>query len=295
MPALSPFTQEITMAHPILITGASGTIGRELVQQLKDAGATVIAGSSSGKTMAGVASRHVDFNEPASLATAFAGIDTLFLLLPLQADMVTLARNAVAAAKAAGVKHIVRSSGAGADPASPFAIARVQGEIDQLVIDSGIAYTLTRPNSFMQNYVNFYGGMLRGGALYLPQGEGKLSLIDARDIAAVNAAILLQPAAHADKVYTLTGGEALSNADVARFASEVTGKPVVYVPVSDEAGIAAMREMGMDAWTVEVMMSLNKVIQAGYAAGVSADVQAITGKAPRRFADFARESVAAWQ
>ena len=138
------------MSSTILVSGATGTIGRELVQQLKAFGAHVIAGSSSGKTIEGVETRRVDFADAASLASALQDVDTLFLLLPLQADMVQLASNAVAAARTARVKHIVRSSGAGADPASPVSIARVQGQVDQLVIDSGIAWTLTRPNCFIR-------------------------------------------------------------------------------------------------------------------------------------------------
>ena len=99
--------------NTILVTGATGTIGRELVQQFKAFGAHVIAGSSSGKTIGGVETRRVDFADAASLASALQDVDALFLLLPLQANMAQLASNAVAAARTAGVKHIVRSSGAG--------------------------------------------------------------------------------------------------------------------------------------------------------------------------------------
>jgi uncharacterized protein YbjT (DUF2867 family) len=275
------------MPNPILVTGATGNIGRELVKQLKAAGAHVIAGSPSGESVARlVETRHVDFVDPASLKRAFQGIDTLFLLFPLQANMVELARNAVAAAKAAGVKHIVRSSGAGADASSPVAIARVQGEIDQLVIDSGIAYTLLRPNSFMQNFLNFYAGMIRGGALYLPQGQGKVSFVDTRDIAAVAAAVLQQPADHAGKVYTLTGGEALSNADVAACIGAALGRTISYVP---------MRQAGMTAWSIETLMSLNRIIAAGYTAEVSPDVQRVLGRAPIRFDRFVADNLAAWR
>ncbi len=282
------------MANTILVTAASGNIGRELVQQLKAAGANVIAGSSSGKSTDGIPVRHVDFTNPASLQTAFTGIDTLFLLLPLVPEKVTLANNAIAAAKAAGVKHIVRSSGAGADPAAGFALPRLQGEIDQLIIESGIAYTLVRPNTFMQNFATYFAGMIQGGALYLPQGDGRISLIDVRDIAAVLALIVQNPTAHIGQAYTLTGATAISNADAIKVISEATGKTISYVPVPDEAAVASMQDMGMDAWTIEQMMSLHQLTRAGYAAGVNDTVQTLLGRAPISFATFVADYKQVW-
>ncbi|KVW65801.1 NAD(P)-dependent oxidoreductase [Burkholderia ubonensis] len=283
------------MSSTILVTGATGTIGRELVTQLKAAGAHVIAGSASGKAVEGVETRHADFADPASLANAFRGVDTLFLLLPLQADMVTLAGNAVVAARAAGVRHIVRSSGAGADPDAPFAIGRVQGEIDRLVTGSGVAYTITRPNCFMQNFVTFYADMIRAGALYLPQGDGKVSFVDVRDIAAVNAAILLRPDQHAGRTYDVTGGEALSNADVTARIGAALGRKVDYVAVSDDAAIASMRDAGVDAWSIDTLMSLSRLIAAGHAAAVSADVRTLLGRAPIAFERFVEDYVGNWR
>ncbi|KVD28620.1 SDR family oxidoreductase [Burkholderia ubonensis] len=283
------------MSSTILVTGATGTIGRELVTQLKAAGAHVIAGSASGKAVEGVETRHADFADPASLANAFRGVDTLFLLLPLQADMVTLAGNVITAARAAGVRHIVRSSGAGADPDTPFAIGRVQGEIDRLVTGSGVAYTITRPNCFMQNFVTFYADMIRAGALYLPQGDGKVSFVDVRDIAAVNAAILLSPDQHAGRTYDVTGGEALSNADVTARIGAALGRKIDYVAVSDDAAIASMRDAGMDAWSIDTLMSLSRLIAAGHAAAVSADVRTLLGRAPIAFERFVEDYVGSWR
>ncbi|MEJ0003657.1 MAG: SDR family oxidoreductase [Pararobbsia sp.] len=283
------------MSNTILVTGATGTVGRELVKALKAAGAHVIAMSSTGKSVEGVETRAADLADPASLAQALRGIDTLFLLLPLQANMVELARNAIAAAKAAGVKHIVRSSGAEADAASPSAIGRVQGEIDQLVTQSGVPYTLTRPNCFMQNYLTFYGDSIRAGTLYLPQGDAKVSFVDVRDLAAVNASILQHPAAHAGKTYTLTGGKALSNAEVTQCIGAALGRSIAYVAVPDEAAIASMRDAGMDAWSIETVMSLNHAIAAGHPAAVSPDVEKVLGRAPHTFEQFVADHVASWR
>ncbi len=283
------------MSNTILVTGATGTVGSELVKALKAAGANVIAMSSTGKAVEGVETRHGDLADPASLVRALRGIDTLFLLLPLQANMVELARNAVAAARAAGIKHIVRSSGAEADLTGPSAIGRVQGEIDQLVTQSGMPYTLTRPNCFMQNYLTFYGDMIRAGTLYLPQGDGKVSFIDVRDVAAVNALILQHPAAHAGKTYTLTGGKALSNAEVTQCIGAALERSIGYMAVPDDAAIASMREAGMDEWSIETVMSLNRVIATGDPAAVSPDIEKLLGRGPNTFEQFVADHVASWR
>jgi uncharacterized protein YbjT (DUF2867 family) len=287
-------TMEFIMSNTILITAASGNIGRALVQQLNADGAQVIAGSSSGKSVDGVPSRHVDFEDVAVLQAAFSGVDTLFLLLPLVSNKLTLAKNAIAAAKAAGVKHIVRSSGAGADPVAGFALPRLQGEIDQMVIDSGVSYTLVRPATFMQNFATYYAGMIKDGALYLPQGDGRVSYIDVRDIAAVNAAILQNPEAHAGKSYTITGGAAVSNSDAVRLIGAATGKPAIYVAVSDQAAVESMKAMGMDDWSVDQMMSLHQLTAVGYASGVTQTVQEIIGREPISFADFVADYKQVW-
>jgi uncharacterized protein YbjT (DUF2867 family) len=291
---INHLTKEFIMSNSIFVTGASGNIGRALVQQLKADGAQIIAGSSSGKSTDGVSSRHVDFEDAASLQAAFIGVDTLFLLLPLVSNKLTLAKNAIAAAKAAGVKHIVRSSGAGADPSAAFTLPKLQGEIDQMVIDSGLPYTLVRPATFMQNFATYYAGMIKVGALYLPQGDGQVSFIDVRDIAAVTAVILQKPEAHIGKSYTLTGSMAISNADAVRAIGAVTGNSPRYVAVPDQAAIESMKSMGMDDWSVHQMMSLHQLTAAGYASGVTKTVREIIGREPIGFTEFVDDYKSAW-
>ncbi len=283
----------------ILVTGASGNIGRPLLTALKAQNANVKAMSSkaiAAATTAGATANSVagDFADPTSLQRAFAGIDTLFLLLPLVPNKLDLARNAVAAAKAAGVKHIVRSSGAGADASSPVALARLQGQIDQMVVDSGLAYTFLRPSGFMQNWINFSAGQIKGGTVYAPHGQGAQSVVDARDIADAAAAVLLNPAAHAGRAYTLTGAEALTDAQMLATIAGAMGRTVNYVDVPEAAAEQAMQGMGMPALMIEWFMSLNQVIKQGWAVGITDDVQTLTGHAPRRFADFVAQNKAAW-
>ena len=282
------------MSPTLLVTGATGTVGQALVQALQATGANVIAGSTSGRSVAGAPGRVVNFEQPETLDSAFAGVDRLFLLFPLQPNKLALAQNALAAARRAGVQHVVRSSGAGADMQSPYAIGRLQGEIDALVAASGLPFTLLRPNSFMQNWVNYYGGMVRGGAVYLANGAGRSGWIDVRDIADAAAAVLLNPQAHAGRTYELSGPEALSADEVLGILRTEAGVNAHYVPVTAEQAEAQMRDMGMPAWTVEIMASLARMIADGTTAAPSPDLVTLTGKPARRFEAFAREHAAQW-
>ncbi len=284
------------MTNKILVTGATGNIGSPLVQELKALGADfAVMTSKPDAAIAGVETRHADFANVASLTAAFAGIDTVFLLFPLVPNKVQLATNAAAAAKAAGVKNIVRSSGAGADSRSPFALAKLQGEIDEALTASGISSTFLRPNGFMQNYVTYQSQAIKDGTIYAADGGQAQSLIDARDVAAVAAKVLVNPAAHAGKAYTLTGDEALTGVQAAKMISAAIGKTVSHVSVPTEAAVATMNQWGMPPFIVNVMDSLNHIISAGYAAGVSPDVENILRRKPRTFAAFVADSAAAWK
>jgi len=274
----------------ILVTGASGTIGRHLVKRLQELGADFGTMSSKpGQLLQG------DFADVASLKRAFEGVDTLFLLLPLVPHKLQLADNALAAARATGVKHIVRSSGAGADPDSPVSIARLQGTIDARIADSGIAHSFLRPSGFMQNWVNFLAAQVKAGAVHAPHGDGAQSVIDARDIAGAAAVALSNPLAHAGRAYTLTGPQALTDAQMVAEISQAIGREVRYVDVPEAPAQQAMQGMGTPEVMIDWLMSLNHVVKQGWAARITDDVQQLTGHAPRRFADFVRENADVWR
>ena len=296
MQSMHLMQKEQVMGNKILVTGASGNIGSALVNELKAAGADfAVMTSKPGAAAGGAETRQGDFASVESLKSAFSGIDTLFLLFPLVPHKVELARNAAAAAVAAGVSHIVRSSGAGADAASPFALPRLQGEIDDILTATGIPATFLRPNVFMQNYANYQTQAIKDGTVYAADGGQAQSFVDVRDIAAVAARMLVAPAAHAGKAYTLTGGEAMTGVAAAGLISAATGRTVQHVSVPTEAAVATMNQWGMPPFIVNAMDSLNHIVSAGYAAGVSPDVEAILGRKPRTFGAFALEQAACWR
>lgn len=280
----------------ILVTGATGNIGRALVECLQKTpySVSVIAASPSGQSVAGTPARELNLLSPDSAQAAMRGVKRLFLVTPAHPDMEAMTAHAVRAAQAAGVQHIVRASGAGADPKSDVAIARLQGRCDQIVIDSGITYTLLRPKNFMQNFTTFLRDMIRAGTVYSSQGEGRVPFIDARDIAAVAARVLQEPLAHVGKAYTLTGPRALTNAEALAVIAEHIGRPVQLVAISEEQAVEGMRQAGMSEAMVQAMFSLNRIIAEGWVTDVTDDVSRLLGRPATAWADFVAEHRDQW-
>ena len=287
------------MSSRILVTGASGTVGRELIAQLAAQGADVRALSSRADAVLPAAPlvpwARGDFRAPETLRQAFDGVEVLFLLLPLVPDKPALALAAVDAARAAGVRHLVRLSVLGADAGSANAFARMQGEIDARVTGAGLPWTLLRPNGFMQNYLSHGAGMIRSGRFFAAHGEAMQAMVDAADIAACAAAVLARPALHAGAVYRPTGARAWTQAEAMAEISRALGRAVHYVPVDDVAARAGMAGMGVPDAVIGWLESLNAMIRGGLGAEVTGDVQHLTGCAPRSFEDFVRAHAQAWQ
>ena len=284
------------MAETILVTGATGTVGREVVKQLARAadGARVRVAMHRKKS-ADVARAHnfaeveLDFARPETVEAALEGVDKLFLLTPVMPDTAGAVASAVAAAQRAGVKRIVRLSAMGADPHGQLTLGRWHGEAEEIIKNSGIPYVMLRPTSFMQNFVNFLAPTIKAqNAFYAPAGDGRVSLVDTRDVAAVAVAALTQDA-HEGQAYELTGPEALSYQDVAAHLSRVTGKQINYVNVPDVAARQGMAAMGIPAWFIEPYLELYAIQRAGLSAGLSPAIEEVTGRAPTTFAQFAED------
>jgi len=280
------------MANAIFVSGATGNIGMEVVKQLIKKGIRVRAGIHS-QEKAGILKELgaevvlTDLNDVKSIQNALVGVEKAFSLSPLVPNLAEQSANFVKAAKIAGVKYIVRASGMGADSPQAITLGIWHREGEKAVEASGIPYTIVRPNSFMQNYVNFAGHTIKNqNAFYLPQGDGKISLIDVRDIAAV-VTILLTESGHEDKAYNLTGAEALSNYKIAEILSELTGRTINYIDIQVDAARQSMKDMGMPEYIIEALMELSAIVKAGYTSQVSPAVNQITGRQPISFRQFA--------
>ncbi len=288
------------MSTTILVTGPTGTIGSQVVNHLATKqDVNIRAGvrtAEKGKThfkSGTVTAVDFDYEKPETLAAACKGADKVFLLTPFAENQVELGTRLVDAAKAAGVKHIVKLSAMGADQEPGIQLGRWHRAIEKHIEASGIAWTFLRPNNFMDNFAGYYPPD-KEGAIYLPWGNGACSFIDARDVGAVAAAVLTS-GGHEGKAYVPTGPEAFTIAQAAATLSEVTGRTIKYVDVPEGAAKKAMLDMGIPAWMADAMMELHGVDKAGYAAEVTGDVKKLTGQAPRSFRDYARDNVAKWK
>lgn len=283
----------------IFIAGAAGNIGSALIDSLENK-TEIVAGVHGPEKVAlltarGVEARACDFADMGSMVQAMDGCDRMFLVLPLHEKLARYGRLAVDAAGKAGIGYIVRSSGYGASSDAHWRLGREQGMVDQFVEDSKIPFTILRPNSFMQNFVNHAAGMIRSGFIALPEEDYKVSYIDVRDIAACAARLLNDSEGFRDSFYALTGPEGLTLHDVARTISEAAGIEVRYTPIQEEAYIEGLDKAGVPEWNRNMLVSLSRVVKLGMMGNVTKAVQHLTGSPARTFGDFAAEFQGAWK
>ncbi|MGB6594110.1 MAG: SDR family oxidoreductase [Candidatus Nitrosopolaris sp.] len=238
----------------------------------------------------------MDYNKPETLVTAFKGADKLFLLTPAFPKAAELAANLVKEAKKNGIKHIVKQSVMGADSELDVAHLRLHRQAEKMIEESGIPFTFLRPNDFMQNFVNFYSPTIKSdNALYLPAEDAKVSFVDVRDIAATAVKTLTDDGKHIGKAYTITGPEALSYSRAAEILSNVTGKKISYVNVSEEDTRVGMKAMGWDDWLINTTLQIFDLERKGYASKVSSDVEEVLGQKPISFSQFAKDYAQAFK
>ena len=293
-----------TKQQSILVTGASGNIGSEVVRQLLSNApeVSIKAAVHSSQNVKKVKSDtrvkviQIDYNEPETLREALNGVDKLFLLTPDVPNAADLAYNVVTQAKKAGIKQIVKQSVMGADLEADVGTMRLHRQVEKVIEQSGIPFTFLRPNEFMQNFVNFHGPSIKGNnAFYVPLEDAKVSLVDVRDIAAVAVKSLTDEDRHKNKTYLITGPEALSYHQVAEILSNTTGRKINYVNISDEEARAAMKEIGMSDWLIKTVSELSEYFRKGKASEVSSAVEEATGKKPISFSQFAKNYAEAFR
>jgi uncharacterized protein YbjT (DUF2867 family) len=276
---------------PILVTGATGTVGSAVARQLRAAGGDVRAATRS--PAAGRAVVEFDFTEPSTWAAAFADVDVVFAVRPPQLsnvhrDMVP----ALDAARTAGVRHVVFLSLQGVErlPMVPHAA------VERWLRRSGLGWTFVRAAYFMQNLTTTHAVDVRQrDALIVPAGAGRTAFVDAGDVAAVAVRALLDPAGHRGRAWTPTGPQALGYAEVARILSDVLGRSIHYAaPGALRYWSHARRTLHMGAGIAAVTTGIYTAARLGLAAGVTGDVEEVVGRAPVPFAEFAQREKRHW-
>src|SRR5436305_5827146 len=279
------------MSRPVLVTGATGTIGRDVAKRLSERGVAVRAAvrdqaKARKQFGADIALVPFDFENEKTFSEALEGVEKVFLLPPLLPNQLELMNAFVDAAKRAGIRHIVKLSAIGVDDDTRPTAVKWHAVNEQHIRESGLAFTFLRPNSFMQNFITYFPP--RNGAIYLPWGNGTASFVDTRDIASVAANVLTSDG-HQGKIYTLTGPATLGIAEVARILSEVTGREFKYVDVPEAAARDGMLQAGVPPWQVDLVMELHAVNKQNRWNAVTSDIEKVTGTPPTDFAQFARD------
>jgi uncharacterized protein YbjT (DUF2867 family) len=281
----------------ITVTGSTGTIGSELLRLLSAAGVETRAlhrDVRKTRTLANVSWVRADLDDARTLRVALEGTDRLFLLTGNEADFARIQIGVVRAAAELGVQHLVKLSALGASDHSRSTIAREHWTVEQALPSTRLRWTILRPHAFMQNWLGDVAESVQAeGVIYSAIGDGRVPFIDTRDIAAVATEVLLDPAAHVDKKYVLTGGAAVGYADVASALSEATGRTISYRPITMEEARSRLAERGVPAATIDAMLAIAAYQKAGGpTALVSADVERLLGRPPRTIRDFARDYAA---
>lgn len=281
----------------ILLTGATGTISNEVINHLQGKGHRIIALVRNPAYIAELEARGLevrlgDLEKAWTLEEAFKGVDTLWLVNPPTARAPEQSSNAVWAARQAGIKRIVRLSVICAEYDAPIQGLRLHALSDEELKASGIEWTILRPHFFMQNLLGLAAPSVTSeGRMDNFLGHGRIGLIDARDIGEIAAKTLTEDG-HTGKVYTLTGPETLSFEDIAQRLSVATAQPVTTRNV--EPTREYFMSLGADEWMAGLNASFMSTYQQNWGDFTSDDFEAVMGRLPGSFGDFAADYAAAF-
>ena len=283
----------------ILVTGATGNIGGQLIKRLAEGNVpfrAMIRSAKDRNKLAGLSGTDIvegDFDDSASLGRALVGIEKAFILTNSSEKAEQQQLRFVAEASRAGVKHLVKLSQLGADQTSPVRFLRYHAVVEKAIRESGMTYTFLRPNLFMQGLLGFRDSIVGQNQFFAAIGDAKVSLVDVRDIAAVGAAALTE-SGHAGKIYTLTGPQALTHAELATELSTALDRTITFINVTPEAMRDALEQVGFPAWQADGLIEDYAHYSRHEASAITPDVETVTGLPPHSFAKFARDYVDAF-
>ena len=279
----------------ILVTGASGNVGKTVLQEVAKSGAKHRAmyrsAAEAAKAPAGTETVIADFAKPETLSAALKGVESVYLVCSPIPELVQLESNMIDACVAAGVRHVVQNSAVGAgdyDKSFPSWHRKVEEKLKE----TRLAWTILRPNSFHQNVVAFFAPTIRTqGLFYNSMRDAKNSFLDVKDIAVV-AARSLAGGEHAGKIYDLNGPEAIDYTELARKISKVAGREVKYVDIPMDAQRKALLEQGTPEWLVSALLDLQQYYLSGKGGETDGLLQKLLGRAPITMDEFLKENAA---
>jgi uncharacterized protein YbjT (DUF2867 family) len=280
--------QETKMSQ-ILIIGASGTVGTELYKELKAKGHQVYKATSQQSL--GVDQVHLNLLTGEGIEQALKGIERLFLLSPPgHVNQNEILNPVIDKAKAAGVQKIVLMTAMGANAVETAPFRQVEIKLEK----SGLNYNIIRPNWFMQNFNSFWiQGINSASKIFLPVEKAKGSFIDARDIAAVAAELLINDKWN-NQDFDLTGLDVLDHDQVGALLSKVTGRKITYENISAAAMLEALLGAGVNRPYAEFLNMILDFFRQGYAERTTNSVREILGRDPIRFKKYVEDYQKSW-
>jgi uncharacterized protein YbjT (DUF2867 family) len=276
----------------ILITGASGTVGRAVLAEVARSGekhrAMYRSKQEAAKAPGGTETVIADFSEKATLAPALRGVESVYLVCSPIPELVQLEGNAIEASEAAGVRRIVLNSAMGAGD-YPKSFPGWHRKVEDKLKATKIAHCILRPNSFLQNLLTYYSPSIRAeGAFYAAMGNARTSYVDVRDVAAV-AAKALRGSEHDGKTYELNGPEALTCSEVAERISRHAGITARFVDIPADAQRKAMLDLGMPEWQVTALLELQEYYTGGQGGTLDGVLEGLLGRPPISIDRFLEE------
>src|SRR5829696_1565026 len=278
----------------LLVTGSTGTTGMEVLRALK-ARSVEARGLVRDETKAhhlralGFEPATGDLGDPRTLAPALEGVERVYLVSPIGPMQSEFEQAFLETAKEAGVKHIVKLSVIGASPEAPTRFARTHAKVEQALRESGMAWTLLRPTSFMQNTLS-WGARVLDGTFYSPVPDAAFSIVDARDVAEV-AAVALTEEGHEGKAYGLSGPEAVSFRDQAKRVFAAAGREVTVEEIELETLKRELVRAGVPPWNAEGLSELFEMYASGAAQMLTSGVKDALDREPRNIDEFASDHV----
>lgn len=281
------------MTQKILVTGATGNISSLVLPQLKDKGVQVRVLLKNDAKAADFKSQGFevvigDYSNVAALKTAMQGIDACFLVAPMHSESHTWTQSFLEVAQEFPTMRIVRLSAIKANVNGPTNNTKLHGQSDLALTAGKNPWVCLQPSNFMQNLLWSAGTILGEGKIYLGQGEGKVGLIDTRDVADCVVSCLLDNSWDFG-TYNLTGPAVLTMGECAQTLGTVLGREISYVPVDGATVEKNIAAMGLGTWFQQTLRQYGDAYAAGFGNHTNGLVQKITGHAPRSFETFAKE------
>jgi uncharacterized protein YbjT (DUF2867 family) len=273
------------MSRKILVTGATGTIGKALIKSLQTKNAAFVVGvrdkEQAMEKLPNVQAKDMiefDFSNASTYEKAIEGVDKVFILgPPLVVTLVDLLSPFIDFLKTKNIMRVVYVSALGSDILKDMPFHTI---LSQKLKDDGFNYTILKPSFFAQNFKNYeWENITQRNMTYMPAGNGRVGFVDVNDVGEV-AAVVLTTDGHERKTYELTGPETLSYVDAARILSEVTGKAIAYPNPSPEEFTSVLKSSGAPDFIAPYMIQVYSMIADNHVNLVTSDIEKVTGKKP---------------